>query len=68
MVATDKLFAGSIPEVYERCRFPSSSNRMRATWRSGWPRSNRRMYWKRQREPASLYERSHRAFLLTRAL
>jgi hypothetical protein len=28
MVATDKLFAGSIPEIYERFLVPLTSNRM----------------------------------------
>ena len=68
MVATDKLFAGSIPEIYDRFLVPLIFEIvLRSTWPSGWPRRIRGMYWRRPREPGSLRERSHRGFLNTRA-
>ncbi len=57
MAATDKLFAGSIPEIYDRFLVPLIFESSRATSPSGSPSSNRRAYWKQLQELAFSAER-----------
>ena len=52
MVATDKLFAGSIPEIYDRFLVPSSSNPMRSTSPIALPEPTRGMSWRPPPAPA----------------
>ena len=53
MATTDKLFAGSIPEIYDRFLVPLIFESLRAISPSGWPRSSRKRCWRRRRGPAS---------------
>ena len=47
MVATDKVFAGSIPQIYDRILwFHSSSNPTRSIWPGDWPKLGRKMCWR----------------------
>ena len=53
MAATDKLFAGSIPETYDRFLVPLIFESYARDLASGWPAWNRGRSWKRPPEPAS---------------
>ena len=68
MAATDKLFAGKIPEIYDRFLVPLIFESYAGDLASGWRRSNRGMYWRPLRAPARLLEPSHRGSPFTRAL
>ena len=67
VAATDKVFAGSIPEVYDRFLVPLIFEAYARDWPSGWPGSDRRMSLRRRPEPASSHEPSQRSFRRPRA-
>ena len=50
MVATDKLFAGSIPEIYDRYLVPLIFNLMQAISPAGWPKPARKTCWRQRQE------------------
>ena len=67
MAASDKIFAGSIPEVYDRFLVPLIFESCARDLAARLARANRATFWKRRREPAFSRDNSHRSFRRRRA-
>ena len=68
MVATDKLFVGKIPEIYDRLLVPLLFESYARDLAERVANVKPQEHWRRQLAPASSREKSHQEFPHTRAL